>query len=368
MHDKFSEQRSPVILLGALLTTVGNNIPATAFPVAPPPLYQQSNTYQTTISTNGDLVDIYFPVTENSSNHRRKFPIALFLQGALVDKSDYSNYALQVSRYGFVVVVPNHIRTVTIPTGPVKGFFPEQQQVLDVLAFMKKESLNTSSRIFGQVDTSRLVLLGHSFGGSAGLGATQQEICAPETCSSGYVRPPELKAGIFFGTSFRDQQTNEPFPINNHGVVIGMIRGDLDGVAAPINSQKTYDQIRNSPKTLITLKGANHYGITNADNPAREPNRPTLDQTTAVETIARWSALFLRANVLRDPKAISYVYGIGDSLDKNVTVQQAISPGSISIFQSWQPSLKFRIPSQHQRKVREQANVTQMKFQQDYNY
>lgn len=322
MQNRLSKQRSPVIFLCVLGMSLGNNISVRALPAAPPPFYQQGNSYQTTISTNGDSADIYFPETVKSSNSNRKFPIVLLLQGALVDKSDYSNYALKVSRYGFVVVVPNHTRTLATPGGPVKGFLAEQSQVIDVLAFMKKESLNTASPVFSQVDTSRLALLGHSFGGSAGLGATQKEICPPDTCAPGYVRPPELKAGIFFGTSFRNPQTNEPFPINNRRVVVGLIGGDLDGVAAPINTQKTYDQIRKPPKALITLKGANHYGITNEDNPVREQNRPTLDQTTSVETIARWSALFLRAHVLKDPKAIRYVYGVGDELDKNVTVQQ----------------------------------------------
>lgn len=40
----------------------------------------------------------------------------------------------------------------------------------------------------------------------------------------------------------------------------------------------------------------------------------------AVETVARWSGLFLRASVLDDKKAFDYVYSTGDALDKNVKV------------------------------------------------
>lgn len=39
------------------------------------------------------------------------------LQGVLVDKADYSNYAETVASYGFVVVVPNNQRTATSPDG-----------------------------------------------------------------------------------------------------------------------------------------------------------------------------------------------------------------------------------------------------------
>jgi hypothetical protein len=94
----------------------------------------------------------------------------------------------------------------------------------------------------------------------------------------------------------------------------------LDGVALPASSQSTYSQILNPPKALITVTGANHYGITNNDNPTREPNRPTLNQTTATSTIARWSGLFLRAAMVNDRRVLDYTLSVGDTLDLNVTV------------------------------------------------
>lgn len=241
------------------------------------------------------------------------------LQGALVDKADYSDFASQVASYGFVVVVPNNERTISAPNGQsFTGLLAEQEQVNDVLAEMKAEDIDASSPLFQIVDTSKMGLLGHSFGGAVGLGATQDEICQPELCSPDYTIPPELQAGIFYGTSFRDQQTNEPLPINNEDIAIGLILGSLDGVALPGNTQRTYDQILNSPKALITVEGANHYSITNADNPLREPNRPTLDQATAIGTISRWSGLFLRANLLDDRAAFDAVFNT--NLDPSVSI------------------------------------------------
>jgi dienelactone hydrolase len=287
----------------------------------PKPFYHNIKRYTTTIEAGGDLADIYFPQLPKSQCHATELPIALMLQGALVDKSEYSNFASQVASYGFVVVVPNNERTLTAPNGQsFTGLFPEQEQVHEVLAQMRIEDNNPASPIFKIVDTDKLGLLGHSFGGGAGLGATQEEFCLPGICSGDYTRPPELKAGIFYGTNFRNQQTQEFLPINNDDIPIGLIAGSSDSIAPLSTSQATYDQILNPPKALITVAGANHYGITNEDNLMREPSRPTLDQTTATETIARWSGLFLRASMLGDQRAFDYLFKLGDILDPNVTV------------------------------------------------
>lgn len=283
-------------------------------------LYNKVGQYTTTIAADGDSADVYFPSLKSSCNST-EFPIALMLQGALVDKSNYSNFASQVASYGFVVVVPNNERTVTAPNGQtVTGLLPEQGQVNDVLAQMKAEDEDASSPIFKIVDTTKLGLLGHSFGGGVGIGATQEEIRIPGLGAENYTVPPELKAGIFYGTSFANPQTGEFLPINNKGVAIGLIRGDLDGVSLPNRSQETYDQILNPPKVLITVKGANHYGITNEDNPVRDPNRPTLSQAAAIEAIAQSSGLFLRANLLSDRAAFDAVFNTNSFLDPSVSI------------------------------------------------
>lgn len=285
----------------------------------PDPIYGQVKQYSTTISADGDPADVYYPVLPSSMPDQ--LPIAVMLQGALVDKADYSNYAEQVASYGFVVVVPNNQRTLTAPNGEtVTGLFAEQAQVNQVLDQMEVEDADPTSPIFEIADTDTLGLLGHSFGGAVGLGATQDEICVPSLCSESYTLPPELQAGIFYGTSFRDQLTGEFLPIDNAGIAVGLIEGSLDGVALPGSSQTTYDQILNPPKASVTVAGANHYGITNEDNLERELNRPTLDQATATETIGHWSGLFLRSHLLQDQGAFDYIYSTGDNLDPNVSV------------------------------------------------
>lgn len=311
-------------LMGSFLMAL-DSTPSVASTFNPDPIYDESMSYTTNIPTTVtglDAADIYFPVTNNPTE---TFPIALMLQGALVDKGDYANFASLVARYGFMVVIPNHERTLFGPTGPVTGLFPDVELVNDVLDFMQEENINDSSLIQGRIDTTQMGLLGHSFGGAVGLTAVEG-ICFPVICSTSFTRPEELMAGIFYGSGFVNQMTGEFIPINNQGIPTGLIAGDLDGVEPLDEVAGTYDQIQDPPKVLVTVLGANHYGITNEDNPLRDPMRPVLPQDVATETIARWSALFLRGHVQGDTGALNYVYKTGDETDENVTVVSARVP------------------------------------------
>ncbi|HEY9846928.1 MAG TPA: hypothetical protein V6D03_12125, partial [Candidatus Caenarcaniphilales bacterium] len=119
--------------------------------------YDKTKQFTTTI-------DIYYPVTDSTANPV-KLPLVLLLQGALVDKAKYANFAARVPSYGFVVVVPNHHRLGTLPNvETVTGLLPEQQQVNDVLGHTSIENENSASPIAGLLNTDNLGLLGHSFG------------------------------------------------------------------------------------------------------------------------------------------------------------------------------------------------------------
>jgi dienelactone hydrolase len=295
-----------------LLASVGNPAFATSFTGRP--IFPEIDQYSTLI--NGDPTDVYYPVVSGSNEST---PIVLLLQGALVDKADYSNYAQIVASYGFAVVVPNNQRTLSAPGGvQFSGLFPEQDQVNEVLDFMTLENSNSASPVAGLLDTDSLGLLGHSFGGAVGIASTQDE-CFFILCSEGYSLPEELKAGIFYGTNFDAANTGTIPPIDNR-VPTGLIFGTLDGVADPAETVTTFNQLLNPPKALIEVEGANHYGITNADSP-RDPVRPELEQAIATETIGRWSGAFLRAHVLNDVDAWNYLYTpLGDEADDNVKV------------------------------------------------
>ena len=306
-------------VVGAALLAATLGSPAHAATFTGEPIFFDVSLYSTVI--DNDPTDIYFPVMTDTSV---SLPIALMLQGALVDKADYRNYASIVASYGFAVVVPNHERTLFGPTGPVTGLFPEQGQVQAVLDFMTLQNQQPTSPLNNLLDTDALGLLGHSFGGAIGI-ASVQEICFFPFCTDDSYSPPSaLKAGIFYGANFDLGPGIGTPPIDNQ-VPTGYILGALDGVGDPATTVEAFQQTLNPPKVLVEVEGANHYGLTNEDS-FRDPSRPTLDQTIATNTIGRWSGLFLRAHVLDDQAAFNYVYVVGDSLDSRVTVSSVTTP------------------------------------------
>ncbi|MEO9124922.1 MAG: alpha/beta hydrolase [Microcoleus sp.] len=299
------------------------------------PKFDIADRYSTTISANNDLADIYYPKPSDLSSGNYSFPIALLLQGTLVDKSFYSDYASLVARYGFVVVVPNHLRPSPFNPSAPPNLAPETSQIAAVLSQMAIENTKPTSPIASVVDTQRLGLLGHSFGGAVGLSAIANQ-CLTELflCREPFTQPKELLAGAFFGANLRNPITNEYVPISNDGIAVALIQGDSDGVALPERAQRTFDNIQTPPKVLIAVNNANHFSITNVDRPPGanpEPNTATLDRAVGIETIARWSALFLRANMLEDRFAYDYIYSQGDALDPNVSFTSVAVPKPSSL-------------------------------------
>lgn len=322
-----SSIRFPLACVSAAFTLTASN---SAFAAKPnySPQFNETSRYSTIISANGDLADVYYPNPPSLHTRRYAFPVALLLQGALVDKSFYSDYASQVARYGFVVVVPNHFRPFPNNPSAPPSLLAETSQIEAVLSQMKIENTKSTSPIAGIVDTKRLGLLGHSFGAAVGLSAIANQ-CLNFLCPKPFTRPKELLAGAFFGANLRDQVTNEFIPIPNGRISVELIQGDRDGVALPERAKRTFENIQRPPKALVTLRGANHFGITNVNNPtgARpDPIAPTLAQSVAVKTIARWSGLFLRSSLLNDQTASNYIYSLGDALDPNVSVNSVAVP------------------------------------------
>ncbi len=322
-----------VCAITALAVAIGGKTYAATIDYSPQ--FDRADRYSATISANKDLADIYYPKPSDLNSGNYSFPIALLLQGALVDKSFYSDYASLVARYGFVVVVPNHFRPSPInPTSP-PSLLSETSQIAAVLSQMAIENTNPTSPIASVVDTQRLGLLGHSFGGAVGLSAIANK-CLTELflCREPFSRPKELLAGAFFGANLRNPIANEFVPITNDGIAVALIQGDIDGVALIERAQSTFDKIQTPPKALIAVRGANHFGITDVNNPAGanpDRNTATLDRAVGIETIARWSALFLRANMLEDRAAYDYIYSQGDALDPNVSITSVAVPEPSSL-------------------------------------
>ncbi|MEU0481216.1 hypothetical protein ABZ260_18760 [Streptosporangium sp. NPDC006013] len=176
--------------------------------------------YETQIGN--DPATVYYPAAQTA------LPVALLLQGANVPKESYSEFAKIVAGFGFAVAVPNHQRAV----GPVSGLFPEQSQTNAAVTWAAAENARAGSPVAGRLDADRLVLLGHSFGGAAGLFAIGNTCTVPFCFGPVYQRPAALRAAVFYGAS-----TTTPgggaVPIANAGVPVALVQGGLDGNNLP---------------------------------------------------------------------------------------------------------------------------------------
>jgi len=291
-------------------------------PETPSPQFMTVASYSTTMSQNGDDIDVYYPVSGGTET----FPVALLMQGGRVDKMYYEGYAQTVSQYGFIVIVPNHMITIDMAGFIAEGLFAEQQQMYDTLAFTAQENDNASSPLYGIVDTQRLVMLGHSYGAACTIGAMQNS-CEYPFCPEGatFTRPEELKAVALCGINTKPYGPVEGDirETNNLGMPFAIINGKLDNNATYDVTKISYDLIQDPPKAMVFIKGANHYAMCDMNNPpgpGADPNVPTLEQEVSAETAARWSALFLRAYALDDEDALEYVHTTGQILDPNVEV------------------------------------------------
>ena len=285
------------------------------------------DSYTTAIAASGDAADIYYPTDGSPAIFALlgdRFPVVVVLQGGRYGQGLLtSEYAGRIARHGFIVIVPDHIR-VFPPGAPVPPAALTEASVLnDAFAHVVAEGANPGSPVFGVVDGSRLGVTGHSLGGAVALNIIGG-ICPPGLCTPGYVRPPQLKAAALYATNFFSPPPAPPavMPIDTSAVPVALIQGLNDGRALPARATATYSELE-APKALIEIEGANHYGINDVNNPpgATPDSSPSLiSQAEALDRIATWSALFLRAELWSDPIARFYVYKSGGSIDGTVTV------------------------------------------------
>lgn len=258
---------------------------------------EDAASFTATIPVSGDAVDVHHPPADAFA------PVVVLLQGANVDKAEYASFAREVARYGFIVLVPNHARSLGGPS----GLFTSEEVVTQALDFAVAEGKRAGSPLVGRVDGSRLGLLGHSFGGVVGLFSIQGT-CAPPFCTPGaYTRPTALRAGAFWGTNLK--QGSALVPIDTSAASVALLQGSLDGKSPPAAGLETYDELA-APKAFITVRGANHYGINEHDNPSSatpDPTAPVIPQAESVMKAATMSGLFLRAHVRGDIGAAAIV-------------------------------------------------------------
>jgi predicted dienelactone hydrolase len=265
-----------------------------------------------------DPADVYLPTQPRSGG--TGYPVALFLQGGLTDKGDYTDYASAIASYGFVVLVPNHERLLF----GRDGLYAESAQVIDVAAWAKAEATRADSALAGLLDPSTLVLMGHSFGGASALSAVDGECRVPFciVADRDYpARPPEVKAASLFGTNLSSPTGDAVPAVDTAGVPVTFIQGSSDVATTPAETDELFGRMTGARHTIVTVDGIGHFGLVDADAAnAPAPGEAALDQAASIEVAARWTAQTLLA-ALGDAAATQYVTTNGDPADPQVTVK-----------------------------------------------
>lgn len=251
-----------------------------------------------------DDYDLYLAPGKNVA------PAVILLQGARVDKGQYSAYAQRVAMAGFNVVVPNHVRKVD--WHPQPSFFTIEEVATDIFNKLKDENENSASPLYHRVNLDRFAAIGHSFGGVVGLLAADGRSCAPPFCLSSFKRPKELKAVLVLATT--TLYKNQFMPVNNSGVSIGLIAGELDSMSPQAAVLGSYERML-PPKAYFAVKGINHYGMTQDNPPANanpDPTPQTLPQDEGIANLAEYSSQFLKAFLLEDQRERETLRALGD--------------------------------------------------------
>jgi hypothetical protein len=313
-HTTLSLLLAPILALISLQATAAadygweGQFISRAFPV------EQISSYTTIIEQGGDEADVYYPTPRNGWNwmYVDSFPLVIMSQGAKVDKEYYSTLASNVASQGFVVVVPNQTSTMF---GDLLRY-AEMATIHEVMDHMRNERNEPSSPVYGMVDTSRLGLMGHSFGGASTIFATANQ-CVPPFCDQniGFERPTELKATVLTSSNAGTVD------VDTTGIPVAIISGTFE--VGRTNQLITYGNLE-APKALFSVEGANHYGVCDADVPpgaSAKEGEPAQAMPNAISAAryGYWAGLFLRAHVLDDQQAAWRIYSnVGT---KGVTVE-----------------------------------------------
>ncbi|MEV0248646.1 hypothetical protein AB0H76_18745 [Nocardia sp. NPDC050712] len=257
-----------------------------------------------------DDAAVWFPAR---AEHR--LPVALLLPGANVARRYYARFASAVADYGFVVVVPERR-----PMPMADYTLPSEHQLTEVVDWAR--AIDPASPLGRIVDPSTLVVAGHSYGGATALYAAADR-CQPPFCFGlTYRHPPELKAVVGLGTNTTVGSAVDPVAV--HGVPVMFINGTLDGVSEPAEAHESYAKLTGAPRAMfVNLLGANHFGLTDENNPpgaAPDPLVATVPHAQSIATAARWTAQWFLAQ-LGSAAAQDYVYRLGGQQDSAVTVE-----------------------------------------------
>lgn len=260
---------------------------------------------ETTVES-GDSALVWGPASGDGP-----FPLVVIVHGSHMHPKHYANYASALAREGFVVIAPEHVRTVFGDT----AHYPQQAFINWGLNWAREANARADSPFAGRIDTETMFLTGHSMGGGVVFGVAS-DFDQPGLVVDEWSRPKELVAVVVNGThNIPPPRTGDPLPIDNL-VPLAFFQGSVDTVVTADQVNRTFDVVRGvKPYLKVILEGGNHFFISDTDNPegANPDQSPmTLDQATSVASTAKWTALWFKATAGDDEAKAALMIGAGD--------------------------------------------------------
>jgi len=205
-------------------------------------------------------IDIY-RCTKNNGFSRNN-PLVVFACGGSVPKSAYNTFASGLAEEGYVVVTIEH--PVSFGPGGPPFNFANAVDVQNAISYVENQNFS--------VDTSKIVLMGHSFGSGTVLNAIN-EVCDFPFCNDPNVpfpqsvtvpRHPGIVLAAAYGASLNDRSggfsslTNLDIP---YGIINGA--GDINfftEIAGENLTQGSFDRLEPT-KVIGTIDNLDHFSI-----------------------------------------------------------------------------------------------------------
>lgn len=175
---------------------------------------------------------IRYPLTDVEA----PYPAVVVAPGYCGIREVYNWIGFHLASHGYVVLA------FTPPT-----FCQPTQENIDgivsALEFLDAEGADPASRLFGLVDSTKHVAMGHSLGANASLILASQgaDLDAVVALAADSIDPAELAAITV--------------PTQIHG-------GSMDCVTEPASQRFDYDALTDIPRQLVVVGGGNHVGFT----------------------------------------------------------------------------------------------------------